>query len=90
VNETGFNRLREAYGRKYGRGNIRISLFDAATNVTQVYNISATTAWQRGRVKLEQSDMRLVSNMAKMAKEGFFHTAIEETKYRIKTPQAEV
>jgi hypothetical protein len=31
-----------------------------------------------------------VSNMPKMAKDGFFHTAIEETKYRIKTPQAEV
>jgi hypothetical protein len=34
--------------------------------------------------------MRLVLNMAKMAKEGLSRAAIEETKYRIKKPRAEV
>jgi len=47
-------------------------------------------ARQGGRVQLEQSNMRLALNMAKMAKEGFSHSAIEETKYLIKKPRAEV
>jgi hypothetical protein len=52
--------------------------------------MSATMARQGGRVQLEQSDMRLAFNMAKMAKEGFSRTAIEETKYLIKKPHAKV
>jgi hypothetical protein len=52
--------------------------------------MSATMARQAGRVQLEQSDMRLALNMAKMAKDGFSRTAIEETKYLIKKPRAEV
>jgi len=52
--------------------------------------MSATMARQRGRVQLEQYDMRLALNMAKMAKEGFSCAAIEETKYLIKKPRAEV
>jgi len=52
--------------------------------------MSATMARQGGRVQLEQSDMRLALNMAKLAKEGFSRTAIEETKYLIKKPPAEV
>jgi len=52
--------------------------------------MSATMARQGGRVRLEQSDMRVLLNMAKMAKEGFSHTAIEETKYVIKIPRAAV
>jgi hypothetical protein len=52
--------------------------------------MSATMARQGGRVRLEQSDMRLALNMAKMAKEGFSRAAIAETKYRIKKPCAEV
>jgi len=52
--------------------------------------MSATMARQGGRVQLEQSDMRLALNMAKMAKEGFSRAAIEETKYLIKKPHAEV
>ena len=53
--------------------------------------MSATMARQGGRVQLEQSDMRLALNMAKMAKEGFSRAAIiEETKYLIKKPRAEV
>jgi len=52
--------------------------------------MSATMARQGGRVQLEQYDMRLVLNMAKMAKEGFSRAAIEETKYLIKKPRAEV
>jgi len=34
--------------------------------------------------------MRLALNMAKMATEGFSRTAIEESKYLIKTPGAKV
>src|SRR5882757_11045777 len=52
--------------------------------------MSATMAGQGGRVQLEQSDMRLALNMAKMAKEGVSRAAIEETKYLIKKPRAEV
>jgi hypothetical protein len=52
--------------------------------------MSATMARQGGRVQLEQSDMRLAFNMAKMAKEGFSRAAIEETKYLIIIPCTEV
>jgi hypothetical protein len=52
--------------------------------------MAATMARQGGRVQLEQSDMRLGLNMAKMAKEGFSCAAIEETKYLIKKPHTEV
>jgi len=52
--------------------------------------MSATMARQGGRVQLEQSDMRLALNMAKMAKEGFSHAAIGETNYLIEKPSAEV
>jgi len=47
-------------------------------------------ARQRGRVQLEQSDMRLALNMAKMAKRRFSRAAIEEMQYLIKKPRAEV
>jgi hypothetical protein len=47
-------------------------------------------ARQGGRVQLEQSDMRLVLNMAKMAKEAFSRAAIEGSKYLSKKPPAEV
>jgi hypothetical protein len=52
--------------------------------------MSAPMAWQGCRVQLEQSDMHLPLNMAKMAKEGFSRAAIEETKYLIKKPHAKV
>jgi len=52
--------------------------------------MSATMARQGGWVQLEQSDMRLARNMAKMAKGGFSRTTIEETQFLIKKPQAEV
>jgi len=52
--------------------------------------MSATMARQEGRVQLEQSDMRLALNMAKMAKEGFSCAAIEETKYLIQKPRTDV
>jgi len=52
--------------------------------------MSATMARQGGRVQLEQSDMRLALNMAKMAKGGFSCAAIEETQQLIKTPRAKV
>ena len=47
-------------------------------------------ARQGGRVQLEQSDMCLALNMAKMAKEGFSYTAIEETPQLMKKPSVEV
>ena len=52
--------------------------------------MSATIARQGRRVQLEQSDMRLALNMAKMGKQGFSHAAIEEKRYLIKKPRAEV
>jgi len=47
-------------------------------------------ARQGGQVQLEQSDMHLALNMAKMAKGGFSHTTIEEMQYLIKKSPAEV
>ena len=47
-------------------------------------------ARQGHRVQLEQSDMRLALNMGRIAKEGISRAAIEETKYLIKKPCAEV
>jgi hypothetical protein len=52
--------------------------------------MSATMARQGGRVQLEQSDMRLALNMAKMAQGGISHAAGEETQYVIKKPRVEV
>jgi hypothetical protein len=52
--------------------------------------MSATMVRQAARVQLEQSDMGLALNMAKMSKEGIAHAAIEEMKYVIKTQRAEV
>jgi len=52
--------------------------------------MSATKAGQGGRVQLEQSDMHLALNMAKMAKEGFSCAAIEESQQLIKKLCAEV
>jgi hypothetical protein len=52
--------------------------------------MSATMARQGRWVQLEQSDMHLALNMAKMANKGFSCAAIEETKYLIKKPHAEV
>ena len=52
--------------------------------------MTATMARQGGRVQLEQSDMRLALNKAKIAKEGFLRATIEETQQLIKKPRAEV
>jgi len=52
--------------------------------------MSATIARQGGRVQLEQSDMRLPMNVAKMAKGGFWHAAIKEMHDVIEKPHAEV
>jgi len=51
--------------------------------------MSATMVRQGGQVQLEQSDMCLALNMAKMAKEGFSHAAVEETQYLIKKLHAQ-
>jgi len=52
--------------------------------------MSATVARQGGCVQLEQSNMRLASNVAKMATEGYSDRAIQDTRYRIQKPRAEV
>jgi hypothetical protein len=52
--------------------------------------MSATMAGKGGQVQLEQSDMCLVLNMARIAKGDFSRDAIEETKYLIKKPRAKV
>ena len=52
--------------------------------------MSATMARKGGRVQLEQSDMRLALNMAKMAKGGFSRATIEETQFLIKKPRVQV
>jgi len=52
--------------------------------------MSATMARQGGRLQLEQSNMRLAFNTAKMAKGECSRAAIEETQFLIKKPHAEV
>jgi hypothetical protein len=52
--------------------------------------MSATMARQGGWVQLEQSNMHLALNMAKIAKGGFSQTAIEEMQQQIKNPWAKV
>jgi len=52
--------------------------------------MSATMARQGGRVQLEQSDMRLALNMAKLATCGFSRATIEEMQQLIKKPRAEL
>jgi len=52
--------------------------------------MTGTMARQRGRVQLEQSDIHLALNMAKMANEGFLRAVIEETQYLFTKPCAEV
>jgi hypothetical protein len=47
-------------------------------------------AMQGGRVQLEQCEMFLALNMAKMAKWGCLRTVIEKIQYLIKEPCAEV
>ena len=52
--------------------------------------MSATMAREGGCVQLEQSNMRLALNMAKMAKEGISRAVVKETQYLMKKPHAEV
>jgi len=52
--------------------------------------MSATMARWGGQVQLEQSNMHLALHMAKMAKGGFSHAAIEKTQLLIMKPHAEV
>ena len=46
--------------------------------------MSATMTRQGGCVQLEQSDMHLAFNMAKIVKGGFSRAAMEETHYPIR------
>lgn len=47
-------------------------------------------AWQGGWVQLEQCNIQLALNMAKMDNGGYLCSAIEKTQYRIKKPPAEI
>jgi hypothetical protein len=46
--------------------------------------MSATMAKQEDSAQLEQSNMYLAWNIARMAKRGCLHTAMEETQYMTK------
>jgi hypothetical protein len=52
--------------------------------------MSATMVMQRGRVQLEQSDMRIPSNLSKMAKWWFLYAAIAKMQHLMKNPFAKV
>jgi len=52
--------------------------------------MSATMARQEGRVQLDQSDICQALNMAKMAKDAFSQTTVDETRYPMKKPHAKV
>jgi hypothetical protein len=52
--------------------------------------MSATMARQGGPVQLEQYDMHLALNKAKMANGGFSRAVVKETQYLIKKPRAKV
>jgi hypothetical protein len=62
-------------------------VFEAATNLLLAFDMSATMARQGGHVQLEQSDIRLALNMAKMAKGEFSRREVEKTQYLIKKPR---
>jgi len=52
--------------------------------------MSGTMETQEGRVQLEQSNMGLALNMAKITKGGVSGTAIEEMQQVLKKPRSEV
>jgi hypothetical protein len=54
------------------------------------FDISATMARQGGWVQLEQSNMRLALNIAKMAKGGFLGATIAEPQHLIEKPHAAI
>jgi histone H3/H4 len=58
--------------------------------MVEAFNMSATLARQGGREQLEQSDMCLALNIAKMVKGGFSRPAIQEMQYLIKKCCAKV
>lgn len=84
MDKSQFNFLREGYGVMYGRGNSQISFLVAVTNFLDIFNMSATIARQESWVQLEQSDILLALNMAKITNGGLPHTTIEQMQYLIK------
>jgi len=52
--------------------------------------MSATMARQGSEVQLEQSDMRLALNLAKMTKKGFSCASIKKTQQLNMNPHAQV
>jgi len=90
VDEKGFNHLTGGYESIYDSYNGHISSFEAATNSLQVFTMTVTIARPRSLVQMEQSDMCLALNLAKMAKGEFSRTSVEDTLYVIKKPHANV
>jgi hypothetical protein len=86
VDETTPNDTTEGSRGVYCCVNNQCCVLEAATNFIEIFNMSTTVARHEGRVQLEQSDMRLPMNMAKMAKGGCSNTAIEETQQLIMIP----
>jgi hypothetical protein len=65
-------------------------LLEVATNVLEDFNMSASMARPGDWAQLGQSDMRVLLNMAKMAKDGWLPTAMEETKWLNEKPHVVV
>jgi hypothetical protein len=90
VDESPWTHLTGGYGTIYGRGHSQISVFEAATNFLEVFNMSATKARQGGCVQLKQSDMPLDLKITTLAKGGFSIATVEETQYLVMEPCAKV
>jgi len=83
VEETGFNHLRGGYRSIGGGAHSCIPVLEGATDFLSVLYKSATLARQGCHVQLEQFNMRLALNMAKMATCGFSRATVEEMQYLI-------
>jgi len=90
VDDTSCKHSRGGGENVYYRGNHRIPHLEVDATFWSVFNMSATMAWPGGQVQLEQSDMRLVLNMAKLATGALSCTGIEIIQYLIKKPCTEV
>lgn len=90
MDQTGLNHSRGGYRSIYRGGYTDVTFLNAATHFLWVVNMSATVVKQQFRVHLAQSDMRVVFNMAKIAKLVFSCTTTEETEYLFIKPYADV
>jgi len=86
---TGVKEQIVCYRVVYGWGNSWISLL-VATNFWFIFNMLATMARRGARVQLEQSDMRIAMNMAKVDKGGFSRSTMEGTNQHITKRRGDV